>query len=52
MKVTIRGVDPKLWEATRIQAIVENTTMGRIVNEGLELRRDAKQKELEAKAKS
>lgn len=52
MKVTIRGIDPKLWEETRIDAIKENKTMGQLVNEGLELRREAKRKELENKAKS
>lgn len=47
MKVTIRGIDPKLWEETRVQAIIEKTTMGKMVNEGLVLRREAKRKELE-----
>ena len=38
MKVTIRGVDKKLWEQARIDAIKENKTMGELVNEGLKLR--------------
>ena len=45
MKVTIRGVDPKTWEQSRIYAIKENKTMGEIVNEGLKLRQDKKAKE-------
>jgi len=49
MKVTIRGVDPKLWESSRIQALIEKKTMGELVNEGLELRREAKRKEQEPK---
>ena len=39
-KVTIRGVDKKLWEQTRIDAIKEKRTMGGIVNEALKLRQD------------
>lgn len=41
-KITIRGIDKKLWEQTRIDAIKENKTMGQIVNESLELRQEQK----------
>ena len=51
MKVTIRGVEKNLWEAARIQALIEKKTIGEMVNEGLELRREAKRKELETTAK-
>lgn len=39
MKVTIRGVDPKLWLEAKHDAITEDKTMGEIVNEGLRLRK-------------
>ncbi len=42
-KVTIRGVDPKLWEQAKIECVKSKTlTLGAIVNEGLTLRQQAK----------
>jgi len=43
MKVTIRGVDPKLWEQAKHNAITEGKTLGEQVNEGLKLRQAIKQ---------
>ena len=42
MKVTIRSVDPKLWKQAKYDCITEDKTLGQIVNEGLELRQQAK----------
>jgi len=44
MKVTICNVDKKLWEQGRIDSIKEKKTMGEIVNEGLVLRQEKKEK--------
>lgn len=44
MKVTIRGVDPKLWKESKHDSIDQNKSMGEIVNEGLTLRQQAKTK--------
>lgn len=56
MKVTIRGVDKKLWEEVQLE--VERSkfhppqlSSGEIVNEGLELRRELERKMREAQAK-
>jgi len=38
MKVTIRGIDDKLYKQARHDSITENKTMGEIINEGLRLR--------------
>ena len=42
MKVTIRSVDPKLWEQAKHDCITEGKSLGKIVNEGLVLRQEAK----------
>lgn len=43
MKVTIRGVNKKLWEQAKHDCITEDKSLGTIVNEGLELRQQKKE---------
>ena len=35
MKVTTRGVDPKLWDKAKVECIEKKTTLGKIINEEL-----------------
>ena len=45
MKVTIRGVDPKLWQQVKHECLDSKTlTLCDIVNEGLALRQEKKDK--------
>ncbi len=47
MKVTIRSVDPKLWEEAKVECARSKTlSLGKIVNEGLALRELVKDEDI------